>query len=233
MEKRLQLFLLPFAGGNSTSLKKLISLLNAEIEAIPVEYAGRVTRHNEKFIENYDEFLTDVALYIKERRNSELPYAVFGYSLGSVLTYDLLSQGLIDGVPSHAFVCAKGSLFHKSASQYYQKLPDKEFIKEIIALGGTDKRILQNERFLNIYMQPVRADYIIWGQYSYKPGRIPCNATAIYSDKDPAAKGVHDWSKIVDGVIEYYEMGTNHFFINQYWHSVADIVNNHLKKYLA
>lgn len=233
MQKKIQLFLFPFAGGSSGSFRKLEELIDDRIESITVEYAGRYTRRNERFIDNYDFFLNDVLNYIDARRKPNMPYALFGYSLGSVLVYDILSQGLLSGDAKHAFVCAKGSLLNKSASDEYNYKTEEDFLKEIVLLGGTDERILNDSRFLSIYMRPVRADFVIWGQYEYKKGNINCDTTVIYSKQDPATTGVQDWSKIVSGNIDFYEMGTNHFFINEYWHKVADIVNGHLHKYIV
>lgn len=230
--KQLQLFLLPFAGGSSVSFKKLTALLDSRIESITIEYAGRMTRRGEPYIDNYECFLMDVAKQIYKQKKSEIPYAVFGYSLGSVLIYDLLSQNLLGGSPVHAFVCAKGSLFDRNKDKDDNERSENDFIQEIAMLGGTDERILKNERFHEIFLRPVKADFAVWEQYVYKEGKIPCDATAIYSEKDPAAYGVHDWSKIVEGSVCYYEMGSNHFFINQYWQRVAEIINEQLKKYL-
>ncbi len=232
MTKKMQMFFLPFAGGNSTSFNKLIPFIDDRVEKFTVEYAGRMTRKNEEYINNYNDFLIDVSEQIHKYREASLPAVLFGYSLGSVILYDLLSSGMVEGQILHAFICAKGSLLKKAESQDYANYPDEKFIKEIIALGGTDERIIQNKRFLSIYMEPVKADYIIWGQYEYKEGRIPCDATAIYSNKDPAARGVHDWTKIVGGTVDYFELGTNHFFINEYWLAVGTIVNNHINKYM-
>lgn len=230
--KQLQLFLLPFAGGSSVSFKKLVTMIDSRIEPITIEYAGRMTRRGEPYIDDYGCFLQDVTTQIQKHKKASLPYAVFGYSLGSVLTYDLLSQKMLDGTLVHAFVCAKGSLFEANKDKGRSEYSEDDFVQEIAMLGGTDERILMNKRFLSIYLEPVRADYNIWEQYVFKEGKIQCNATAIYSEKDPAAYGVHDWSKIVGGVVDYYEMGSNHFFINQYWQRVAEIVNDHLKEYL-
>ena len=83
---RMQLFLLPFAGGNSGSFKHMTELLDERIEAVSVEYAGRLGRHKEGYITDYGEFLEDTASYICGRR-SGLPIAVLGYSLGCLLCW--------------------------------------------------------------------------------------------------------------------------------------------------
>ncbi len=231
-ENKLQLFLLPFAGGSSASFNRVIELLNPGLEAITVEYSGRGTRRSDGYIENYAGFLNDVTKYINDRRNNNPNFAILGYSLGSALVYDLLSQHLIVGSPVHAFFCARGSLLRKSVTQLYNELSDEDFIDRMKALGGIDKRILNNKRFLSIYIKPVREDYIIWGQYEYHPGSVQCNASAIYSPKDPVASGADDWNIIVSGKVDYFELGENHFFINECYKELAEIINNQLKRHV-
>lgn len=224
MSKQIQMFLLPYAGGSSRSFHKLIQLLDDRIEAIPVEYAGRMTRRSEGFIEDYNLFLKDTAEQINKNRNPDIPFILMGYSLGSILTYDLTIQGLICGELAHLFLCAKGSLLNKTSVD--KEFTDEEVINEMRFLGGTDERLFADERFLSIYMEPVKKDFNVWRQFVYTPGHIFCNATVIYSREDPAAFGVHDWSKIIQGEIEYFDIGHNHFFINENWGTVADIMND-------
>lgn len=224
------MFLLPYAGGSFKSFNRLIQLLDDRIEAIPVEYVGRMTRRSEGFIEDYDLFLKDVAGQINKNRNPEMPYILMGYSLGSILTYDLVIQGLVRGELAHLFLCAKGSLLNKTSVD--KEYTDEEVINEMRFLGGTDERLFDNERFLSIYMEPVKKDFNVWRQFVYKPDHIFCSATVIYSREDPAALGVHDWSEIVKGDIEYFDIGHNHFFINENWGTVANIMNGRICRYL-
>lgn len=228
--KQLQLFLLPFAGGSTISFKKLVTMIDSRIEPITIEYAGRMTRRKENYIKNYKCFLRDVVIQIQKQKIDNMPYAVFGYSLGSVLAYDLLSQRMLAGIPVHAFVCAKGSLIEENRS--YSEYSESDFIQEIAMLGGTDERILINKRFRSIYLEPIKADYAILEQYIFEAGKIPCDTTVIYCEKDPAAYEVHDWTKLVEGTVDYYEMGSDHFFIKQHWQEVAEIINGHLEEYL-
>jgi len=229
MSKQIQMFLLPYAGGNSKSFSRLIQLMDNRIEAIPVEYAGRMTRRREGFIKDYNLFLKDVACQINKNRNPEMPYILMGYSLGSILAYDLTIQELIHGELAHLFLCAKGGILNKTSVD--NEYTDDEVVNEMRFLGGTDERLFQNERFLSIYMEQVKNDFNIWRQFVYKPSYIFCDATIIYSREDSVAQGVHDWSKIIYGDIEYFDIGHNHFFINDNWGIVADIMNDRIAQY--
>ncbi|GFI07877.1 thioesterase PikA5 [Lachnospiraceae bacterium] len=229
--KKMQLFLLPFAGGNAKSFHRLTELLDDSIEVIGVEYAGRQSRRKEAYITEYGDFLKDASDYVNARRSS-LPFSVLGYSLGSVLAFDLITEKMLYGKPEHCFICARGDLKNESISQKYHELSDEEFIQKMTALGGFDRRILDNRRFLDIYMEPVRMDYKVWSQYRYIESgcRIPCDTTVMYSPKDPLSAGAGEWRKLVSGSIDFYELGKNHFFLNQHYKEMADIINSHLLK---
>ena len=230
-DKRIQLFLLPFAGGNSSSFHHLMEFLDEGIEVICVEYAGRLSRRKEGYIGEYEAFLKDAADYINARRREELPFSILGYSLGSVLAFDLIVNRMLKGKPGHCFLCARGDLKNAGASQGYQELPEEEFVQKMIALGGFDERILENKRFLDIYMKPVRMDYQIWSQYRYveQGHKIPCDTTVMYSPEDPLSSDARAWESLVMGKIDFYEFGGNHFFINHHYKEMAEITNHHLK----
>ena len=231
MAKKLQLFILPFAGGDSNSFNRLLPLLDDNIETHVIEYSGRLSRRKEGYILDYHDFLVDVANQIKKVKNDGIPYALFGYSLGSVLLYDLIINKLVEGDLKHVFICSKGSLHNKTNVDHSDGYSNDEVVDEMKYLGGTDERILNNPRFLSIYLEPVKMDFNIWRQYIYKPGKIGCNATMMFSHFDPAARGVHDWDSNIEGSTDYYEMGENHFFIKENWETVAQIVNSNIKKY--
>lgn len=228
MSKQIQLFLLPFAGGNANSFRNLIDELDENIEAIPVEYSGRGERHRDGFLANYTDFFDDVVLYINRHRNEKLPYAVLGYSLGSALAFDILSKDKVKGgSPVHAIFCARGNLKTENKSQDYYYLAEEEFVERIIELGGMDERILSNKRFLDIYLRPIRADYKIWSQYKYNEAdrNLECDLTVFYSDKDITCVNPLGWTELTSGHVDFFEMGENHFFILDYYKEMADEIN--------
>lgn len=226
MNNKIQLFLLPYAGGSSFSFMKLVHFLNPQIEAIPIEYAGRGRRKEEQLIKNYDGFLLDVVKQIKEQRNEKIPFSVLGYSMGSALAFDICSQQLIDRNPLHIFFCAEGSLISDSKIRKYALLPYESFKEKIVRLGGLDERVLKDEVILNNYLNLIKSDFDILGQFVYKENAIICDASIIYSTKDSTCNDMEDWKKIIAGNVSFYQVGDNHFFVNQEYKRVANIVNH-------
>lgn len=225
--KQIQLFLVPFAGGNLYSFKNLDKHLDSRIDVVPIEYAGRGARMNEPFILDYSAFLEDVSLCIKKKRSKTIPFCIFGYSLGSAIVYDLLEKQMLSEQPRHVFICAREALNHESKSQRYNLLSEDEFLQKVIDLGGMNQQILGNRRFLDIYMKPLRADYRIWGQYRYSVNNrlLTEDITMFYSEKDTPFKSVEGWQDLTSGKVVFYEFGDNHFFINNYYKEMAEIIN--------
>lgn len=228
MKKTIQLFLLPYAGGSSFSFMKMIRFLNPEIEAVSVEYSGRGGRMNEPFIEEYNAFLSDVVRQIRECRNDKLGFAILGYSMGSALAFDICSRKLISDRPIHAFFCAEGSLKTDNQARKYASLSDEDFKEKIVQLGGLDSRILNDHEALDSYMNLIKADHKILGQYEYRYNTVECDSTIIYSTNDPTCVDMQEWAELTTGKTDFFKIGNNHLFINQEYKTVADIINKEL-----
>ena len=227
MNKSIQLFLLPFAGGSATVYKKLIDGFSSLIEPIVVEYSGRGIRNHEPFITNYDLFLEDVYHSFMRSRNREIPFAILGYSLGSAIAFDLVTQ-YINEEPEHVFMCARGNLQSDCETKRYSILSEGEFVDKITQLGGIDKRIIENKRFRDIFLKPLKADYQIWSQYKYNNKTIESDLTIMYSHYDQTCENINGWCNLTLGSIDFYDLGTNHFFINDNYKEMADIINQKL-----
>lgn len=228
MSKQIQLFLLPYAGGSSFSFFKLLRFLDQRIEAVTVEYAGRGSRKEENLISNYNDFLNDVSLYIKNHRNTGLPFALLGYSLGSPITFDLIRLNLLNTPVAHIFFCAEGSLIKLGSDNSHLKISDEEFAEKMISLGGMDYRLLKNKEMLSEVLDLMKSDYNIFSQFRYYGDKLTNDCSVIYSSEDKTCFNMDDWKKITTGKISYYTMGNNHFFVNQKFREMADVINNTL-----
>lgn len=230
MNKKIQMFLLPFAGGSSFSFMRLEHFLLKEIDINVVEYAGRGSRRSEPCFKNYNDFLKDVIAYISARRKHNIPYVVFGYSLGSVIAFDICCSRRLDTIPSYGFLCAEGSILIDNPARGYARLSDTKFREKILALGGIDKRILDNKAIMQEYLGLIRNDFTVLGQFLYYGQLSPCDSTIIYSPNDPTCIHMKDWTKVIKGCVDYVEIGDDHFFINKMYKEVAEIVNYKIRK---
>ena len=232
MSKDIQLFILPYAGGSIASFKRLTGLLDEHIDVITVEYPGRGTRAKTQLVSTFEDLLRDAIDYCRARRKPDLPYAIMGYSMGSVLAYEIVARGALNDMPKHIFIAAEVS--PKDRAQELRKVEnptEERIIERARKLGGFDDGLLTNKRFFDIYMNPMMSDYRLFFQYRFSgiSEKINANTTVFYCEKDMPYDDVCKWEDLMDGVFDYHEMGENHFFINQHYEEMATIINNVLR----
>lgn len=217
-----QLFLLPFAGGNAASFLKLTERMGIFIQPITVEYPGRGSRLSEGYITDYKAFKNDVVEYIKSHRDKEKPYALLGYSMGAAFAYEIASQNMLGESPVHLFYGARACI----ADEPLPELSDEEFIEHTKTLGGFDERVIRNKRLFHLFLHPLTEDYKIAKQFRFEKGRLPsCDCTVFYSEKDTPYTTVEAWANLTSGKTEFYEFGDNHFFILKHYEEIAEIIN--------
>lgn len=95
--RKMQLFILPYAGGSIAAFKRLRDLIEDRIDVVTVEYAGRGTRAKEDLASSTWELLDYAIAYCRERLNPDIPYSVMGYSMGSVLAYEMVARKALEG----------------------------------------------------------------------------------------------------------------------------------------
>ena len=230
-DNRHQLFILPYAGGSIAAFKKLVNCIDESIETITVEYAGRGSRFNEPFAKTIWELLDDACEYILERRNPNSSCSLMGYSMGSILAYEMLARNKVPGKVSHLFIAAEISPVERSLSlEKVSTISNDYILDRARKLGGLDETLIDNKRFKDIYIQPLISDYKLFYEYRFKnfSERIKLDTTFFFSERDTAKQEIERWEELLVGKFDYHEFGDNHFFINQYYQPMAKIINDHL-----
>ena len=87
----MQLFCFTYAGGNAGFFDMLDSELSSEVELVKLEYAGHGTRCHEPFYRNFKELAQDMHDQLFGQYRQGQPYALFGYSMGSIAAIETLS----------------------------------------------------------------------------------------------------------------------------------------------
>lgn len=227
MEK-VKLFCFPYAGGTAGVYSKWKNYGNNNVEIIPVELAG----HGKKICKPLNNTIEDEVNQIFNEVVNQIkncPYALFGHSMGTLIIYELVNK--IDSYnlppPIHSFMSGKLPP-HITAKEVYYTLPDNEFKKKIINLGGTPKIVAENEELFDIYLPILKSDYKMVEQYKYKPnpGKWPFDISVFFGSNDNLTDygNIREWSLYTEKVCNYYEFDGNHFFIHEHEEEIVNMI---------
>lgn len=231
MDKKIQLFILPFAGGCKDSFKRLIEYIDKRIEVTAIEYPGRGERAREPLVNTFQELFSDAANTAQSMRNERIPYSVFGYSMGAIIGYEFLRGNILPGKTKRNFFCAQISPKERAKEfNLIKSESDDIIINTIKDMGGINECLDRNKRFHDIYIKPVLSDIKALYQYRFKESRIKIKTdiTLFYSNKETTLKDMHKWSELIEGDIEYCQYEGNHFFIQEHYFDIARTINDRL-----
>lgn len=231
--QEVQLFCITYAGGTSADFESLRQSLTQHIDVQPLEYAGHGMRRKEPFYITFEAMVTDMLSQVRLKRNKEIPYAFLGYSLGTLVVYEVLKHYLQeDDKLQYIFMAAHTSPEYRGESYDYWKLDDNAFIEKISQYGGINEKLLTDSRFFEVYLTPIREDYRLLGQYECKSTEyiLPVPATVLYCEKDISYKKMQGWKKFFQGDCRFIQLGENHFFLKTHSEEMAGYIWESLKK---
>lgn len=228
------LFCLPYAGGSEAIYYKWKKYLDPRIELNPIELKGRGKRFNEDFYETLQDAVDDIFNNIKGVIGND-DYAIYGHSMGSLLAYETYYKvvGQEMKKPTHMFFSGHEAPSTIKQRENTYKLPDYEFIKKVIDIGGTPKEIMENRELLEMFVPIIRNDFRILETYEYKERekKIECNISILNGKQDDIKlEEILAWNKHVCGGVKVYNFQGNHFFINNNVQGITNIINGTLLK---
>ena len=233
MNKTIQLFCLPFAGGNKYSYREFIEKAPSFLKIVTLEYQGRGTRMQDALVTDINEMVNDVFGQVSPLVGQQ-DYAIYGHSLGGLMAY-LLTLKLVENnhkPPMHIFIT--GTSGPSSPDRQEEKkrylLPQKEFIEEIRALDGMPEEILENEELLYYFEPILRADFQASETYTYRerpPLTIPFTVvTGTEEDIEP--ENIKLWQKESIYPVDFKRLPGKHFFIFQHTFKIIEIISKKL-----
>lgn len=224
----MKLFCIPFAGGTAQFFKPLEEVIEDWIEIHAIEYAGHGSRAKEPFYRTFDEMVEDVIRQIRKELEPGEKYALFGYSLGSLVAYETARR--MEAV--HVFLAAHAAPCIRSVEKGFHALPDEEYADALSEFGGIDPRIRNNKRFLNLYLRPSRMDYAVLEEYPFNEPHpaVPTDATMFYSLEDTSFELVKPWEECFTGSFQWIELDGKHFFLKQHADKIAETIERTIKE---
>ena len=201
--------------------------LQNEYDIVPLDCAGKGRRINEPFYKDIDEAVSDLlSIIINEIKDER--YSIFGYSLGSLLTYEIACKlkQLSYKMPECVFLSAMKPPDKIKDLEKKHLLSDKEFIKAIVSMGGVNKDYFDDKRYYDFCLPLLRSDYNLIGNYQYKKRNFKLDTKGIilYSSEENINDDIFRWNNYFDKQCKFYEFDNGHFFINYHLDKIVKII---------
>ncbi|MED3804329.1 thioesterase domain-containing protein [Lysinibacillus xylanilyticus] len=221
----------PYAGGSATIYQPLEKCLANEIELVSIELPGRGKRFLEQPLLSINEMVDEAFNWFCEIQPKK--YALFGYSMGSILAYEFYYKLLQNGFssPQHIFFAACEHIGKNRKSEGISVMTDSDFCCFLEEKNGTPEEVFENQELLELILPYVRGDFLALDTYKYNPRnfQIDCNVTVLSGRKDNIPKGnILLWNEYVQNKCQFETIEGDHFFIRESYTEVAEIINKAL-----
>lgn len=229
----MQLFCFPCAGGTANFFNQLDPWFSPAVERVKLEYAGHGARHREPLYQDFSQLAEDLYALVKGRYRPGAPYALLGYSMGSVAAVEVLVRILRRGdlpEPCRVFLMAHGPSARRELIQPPGGGSDDWIKKRTIALGGVPEKLQENPVYWRVHLPLYRADYGLISNYPFEELALDCRVplTGLYGTEDLPGADMEAWRRYFRGECFFRAFPGGHFFMTMYQRDVAELVEAQL-----
>ena len=165
-----------------------------------------------------------------------MPYAVFGHSMGSMISYELAQRirknNLLPAV--HFFFSGRRApQVINNEKKRFHLMTEEEFRREVIQLGGTPPEFFDCPEILDLYLPVLKNDFRIAETeiHCERNGSLQSDITVFFGrDEVLTVEEREGWKIHTKGQcnIHYFEGG--HFFLQRETDRLVGIINRTLLK---
>jgi len=229
----LRMYCLPYAGGGASIFNSWPNAFPDSVEIQAVQLPGRESRFKEpKFSNIHDtaQALADSIIPCLDR-----PYALFGYSMGALVAFELTRELRRRGMPPPAqlFVAAMRAPQTPPTCPSLTHLPFDSFLEQMRHYYDPPQDAFDLPELLEIILPILRADMKMCEEYIYNPE--PALDCPIYSfagrqDRALPYDNVREWQRQTTQAFNMDVFEGTHFFINTALHELQRAIISHLEK---
>jgi medium-chain acyl-[acyl-carrier-protein] hydrolase len=226
----LYLFGVPYAGGSATAIySRWARYLPRHVTIAPLELAGHGRRMGEPFHESLEDAVGDLMRTVTPVAASS-PYAIYGHSMGSVVTYELVKALSTAGLPPPraAVLSGRNPPHLSSTGGPLHLLSDSRFLDEIRRIGGTPDEFFERRELVRAFLPILRSDYRLVERYRFsEPAHVmDTDLMFLYSDADTLVTKpeVYGWARYAAGRFALREFPGGHFFVNDFGEEICRLV---------
>lgn len=213
---RLRLLMFHHAGGSGSTFFPLSRQLPPDLEVVLHEQPGRGRRHAQRPFMTMTDMVDGVVRDLDDL-SDDVPLALFGHSLGAIVASELAHRLTYEGCPPIWLgVSGRQAPSIKPRAAGLHLLPDDQFLRTMLDLGGTPQRILEEPEFVRMFLRLARADFSSVDSFSARPdrNRLSCPMTAYAAAEDPWAPPdlMKDWGLETSDAFSMSQFEGGHFY---------------------
>jgi surfactin synthase thioesterase subunit len=215
---KLRLFCFPYAGGDATLFQSWSKNLPRTVEVCPVQLPGRGDRLREPPFTKLQPLVQAAAEAI--RPYFDMPFAFFGHSMGTLISFELARLLRREGrpQPQHLFLSGSNAPQLHATGRVIYDLPDLELIEELRRLNGTPREVLEHLELMRLLLPVVRADMAVCQTYDYLPESPLDSAINVFGglqDFGVPREGIRAWCNQTNSSFAMWMFEGDHFFLHQ------------------
>lgn len=214
---RLRIFCLPYAGGGASIYRPWVRHLPAEVQVCPIQLPGREERLRETAFTQVPLLVETVAEALTP--HLDLPYVLFGHSLGALLAFELARELRRRELPApqHLYASAARAPHLPPRERAIHALPEAEFVAELCRrYGGMPDAVLQSAELMAMLLPILRADLTLLETYHHLPEPpLACPVGALTGTGDPHVRReeVAAWREHTSGGFTLQLMPGGHLYL--------------------
>ncbi|MFE9244130.1 thioesterase II family protein [Nocardiopsis sp. NPDC006938] len=221
---RFRLFVLHHAGGSHLGYRGWVRHFPSDWEICLLDAPGRVHSADQPPLRN----ARDLAARMHEvvRPELDLPFGLFGHSMGALVAYELTLRLAGDGTPPRWLGASAWSPAPGPERTEPRHLVSEDRLRETIArMGGTPRRALDDPDLWSTVEPLVRADLELVDTWSpdplTPPLRVPVSVFGGADDRGMTPRRLAGWADHVEGGLSHHTLPGDHFYFSG---RTADVV---------
>lgn len=218
------IIMLPYAGGNAYSYKKITDCISDRYNVFCPELPGRGGLYNSDLLENIDSIVDYLFNNWIVNLDVNTKYVIYGHSMGGIVAYTLVQKMKYNclQLPDRLLISGREAPSTKIENPIHE-LSKEKFWEKLYVMGGMPTELISNNELKDFFEPIIRADIKAIETYEYRRvGKLAIPITILYGkDEDISIESLYAWKKETIAPVEFVEFEGNHFFINVYYRQIA------------
>ncbi|HEU5226382.1 MAG TPA: alpha/beta fold hydrolase [Ktedonobacteraceae bacterium] len=231
----LRLFCLHYAGGSASLFRNWQQMMPPGVEVCAIQLPGREARISEAPLSQMEEVVQTLAQVLAPYL--DLPFILFGHSMGALVSFELARQLRREGLPMpmHLFVSAFRAPQMPYRLPRLHALEHDTFVQSLHRLDSIPKELLANEEFLQHVIPLLRADFALCEEYNYVAERpLDCSISVFggLTDDRVTRQELLGWRAQTKAPFVLQMFPGDHFFLHSTQNQLLQVISEVLTRFI-